>query len=260
VLAALTSSCAWPLAGFETGQDRWHVDLSGPGSSAPRFGMDGSHDHGDFASVGDTLYVSGVQAFGIQRNDDLCTPVRGAFLWLCNPKWRTSFAVDAPTVAGGTLYATSDDGKLYAFDAEGCGASVCDPLWSADLGDHLVASGTAVANGVVFVTTEDTVTGALRAFAADGCGQPVCAPLWTSTGWGPYPSPPSVAGGVVYFGSEDGTLLAFDANGCGAASCAPVWQTTLDAGVATQPVVAYGHVVVGTSTGEVVAYALASST
>jgi outer membrane protein assembly factor BamB len=49
----------------------------------------------------------------------------------------------------------SDDYKLYAFNASGCGGQLtCTSLWTATTGSNIVSS-PAVANGVVYVGSWD---------------------------------------------------------------------------------------------------------
>src|SRR5712692_3958655 len=62
----------------------------------------------------------------------------------------TSVAYSSPAVANGVVYVGSDDDKLYAFKANGCGQPTCSPLWTASVGSAIWSS-PAVANGVVYV-------------------------------------------------------------------------------------------------------------
>ncbi|MDQ1519214.1 MAG: hypothetical protein QOI55_287, partial [Actinomycetota bacterium] len=43
----------------------------------------------------------------------------------------------APAYAHDTLYLGAGNGRLYAFDADGCGAAVCSPLWSGGAGSRV---------------------------------------------------------------------------------------------------------------------------
>ncbi len=136
-----------------------------------------------------------------------------------------------PVVAGGVVYATSGDGKLYAFDAagaSGCSGSpkVCAPLWTTDA---FFPTGPVVADGVVYVGSGDGTLYAFDAAGVSGCsGSPkVCQPLWTGRA-GPIIASPAVVGGVVYVASFDGSLYAFDAAGVSGCSgsptvCQPLW-------------------------------------
>jgi len=131
------------------------------------------------------------------------------------PDW-TSFATggsifSSPVVAGGVVFIGSLDGRLYAFNAAGCGTSACPPLWTSTPTGSIIESSPAVAGGVVFTGSDD---GSLYAFDETGCGSPPCSPLWVSqpTGDAIYSSP-AVAGGVVYAGSLDHKLYAFHLHG-----------------------------------------------
>jgi outer membrane protein assembly factor BamB len=161
-------------------------------------------------------------------------------------------------VANGVVYAGSNDGKLYAFDAAGttnCSGSpkTCQPLWTAATGGNNPSP--AVANGVVYVGADK-----LYAFDAAGTtncsGSPkTCQPLWTATlpeadaTWAP-----AVANGVVYVGSDDeftSSVAAYDAAGttnCSGSpkTCQPLWTASTGGfgSSASSPVVSHGVVYV----------------
>jgi outer membrane protein assembly factor BamB len=137
----------------------------------------------------------------------------------------------SPVVAGGVAYISADDGRLYAFPAEGCGGSVCTPLWrgaTGSSGSSIMAS-PVVADGVVYLGSFDHK---LYAFEAGGCGALNCNPLWVGPTGGTIDSAAVVSGGVVYVSSFDGKLYAFPAAGCGAATCSPLWTGTGGGGAA----------------------------
>ena len=97
----------------------------------------------------------------------------------------------------------SNDGRLNVFDANGCGASVCQPLWRGIGGDDsFLVSSPAVADGVVYLGAYD---GKLYAYDANGCGHRACQPLWTAQVGEHVNSSPAVANGVVYVGSGSDT-------------------------------------------------------
>jgi outer membrane protein assembly factor BamB/uncharacterized membrane protein YoaK (UPF0700 family) len=81
----------------------------------------------------------------------------------CTPLWTGatgSYIEDSPAVANGVVYIGSDDNKLYAFDAAGatgCSGSpkTCTPLWTGATGNYIRFSSPAVANGVVYVGSDD---------------------------------------------------------------------------------------------------------
>jgi outer membrane protein assembly factor BamB len=84
----------------------------------------------------------------------------------------------SPAVANGVVYVASFDSSpnsfLYAFNADGCGGSVCDPLWKGP-GGHYLDSSPAVAYGNVYIGSGD---GTMLVYPAAGCGQATCAPSW----------------------------------------------------------------------------------
>jgi outer membrane protein assembly factor BamB len=172
----------------------------------------------------------------------------------CDPSWHGATGpndMSAPAVVGGLAYVTSqasftsNNGRLNVFDAHGCGADVCQPLWQGQGGtESFLVSSPAVIGGVVYVGSVD---GRLYAFDAAGCGKKRCAPLWTAdVGGDLIDSSPAVAGGVVYVASFDGRLAAFDAGGCGAATCGPLWTADLGGTVdVASPAVAGGRVFIG---------------
>jgi hypothetical protein len=86
--------------------------------------------------------------------------------------------------------------------------------WTATTGSG-VDSSPAVANGVVYVGSNDQKLYAFDASGSAGCaGTPeACAPLWSALTGGGVVSSPAVANGLVYVGSWDGNLYAFDAGG-----------------------------------------------
>jgi outer membrane protein assembly factor BamB/DNA-binding XRE family transcriptional regulator len=197
----------------------------------------------------------------------------------------------SPTIANNVIYIGSDDGKLYAFSAAGCGRPSCAPLWTAST-KGTVGSSPAIAGNVVYVGSDDYnlyafdassgrmlwtgptdggVTSSpvvangtiyvgsfdhkLYAFNAAGCGKSVCAPLWTASTGSDIVSSPAFADNVVYVGSGDGKLYAFNAFGCGSGSCSPLW-TTVPAGnsINSSPTVANGVVYVGSDDNKLYAF------
>jgi len=180
-------------------------------------------------------------------------PAAGCGAAACDPSWIGDTgpqAMAAPAVANGRVYVASqagfnsNDGRISVFDAQGCGASVCEPLWKDVGGDEsFITSSPAVSHGVVYIGSYD---GKLYAFAAAGCGRSRCHPLWTADVGDHVDSSPAVANGVVYAGAVDGTFAAFPAGGCGAATCAPLWTSNLRGGInLASPTVAGGMVFIG---------------
>lgn len=206
---------------------------------------------GDIVFSSSPAVVAGVLYIGSTDGTLWAYPADGCGADLCEtPLWQSvSLAqiIDSPTVADGIVYIgsqtsfDSNDGLLSAFDAAGCGAAVCAPLWQGMAGkESILESSPAVGGGFVYVGAFD---GRLYAFNARGCGAALCRPVWTATTGGTIESSPTVIGGVVYIGSDDGKLYAFAAGGCGRATCAPLWTGDLgSATFASTPAVANGVV------------------
>ena len=160
----------------------------------------------------------------------------------------------SPAVVGGIAYIGSDDGRLWAYPATGCGRALCtQPLWVSTSLAQIIDSPTVV-NGIVYIgsqTSPSSNDGRLNAFTAAGCGQATCAPLWQGLvgDQSVLQSSPAVAGGTVYIGSFDGKLYAFDANGCGAATCRPLWTAQTGGPIESTPTVWQGKVYVGSNDG-----------
>jgi hypothetical protein len=132
----------------------------------------------------------------------LATGVSGAGQ---TPLWQAPVAGGtAPAVDGDQLFVGSTGG-VAAFAAGGCGAPSCTSVWTGVTGGA-VSSPPSVANGVVYVTSDD---GQVHAFAAAGCGAATCDPLWSAA----LPAAPSssvtVANGRLFVGTTTGDLVAF---------------------------------------------------
>ena len=183
-------------------------------------------------------------------------PAAGCGTQYCTtPLWKStplSIIESSPTVANGVVYVGSDEG-IYAFDAQGCGAAVCEPLWIGRT-EGMIDNSPAVADGVVYVGAGTSLQGGgrLYAFAAAGCGMKKCLPLWTgSLGTGLFSSSAAVADGVVYIGSFwNGGLYAFAAGGCGFKKCLPLWVGDTGIYEDSSPAVAGGYVYIGTHDSE----------
>lgn len=165
---------------------------------------------------------------------------RGGIQVIDSPLWH-----DGVVYVGAQESQTSNDGRLLAFAADGCGAPVCVPLWKGDAGPQsILQSSPAAFEDTILVGSFD---GRLYAFAAGGCGEPLCAPLWTAATGGHIESSPTIIDGVAYVGSNDRGLYAFDARGCGAPTCSPLWRGAAGGPIfESSPAVANGIVYVGT--------------
>ena len=137
----------------------------------------------------------------------------------CAPLWTAAtggldISQSSPAVANGVVYLGSLDGKLYTFDATGttnCSGvpKTCTPLWTAATSAEIRHSSPAVANGVVYIGSQDHN---LYAFTADGttncAGTPkACSPLWVAATDAGISSSPTIANGWVYVGSLDDRSL-----------------------------------------------------
>lgn len=107
-----------------------------------------------------------------------------------------------PALAGDVLYVATDDGRLSAVPAGGCGADQCPASWSTGPGSRIRVQ-PAVAGGVVYVGAAD---GTLRAFDASGCGAATCAPLWTADAGSPVTGGLAVYGGRLFVGTGGGLV------------------------------------------------------
>jgi outer membrane protein assembly factor BamB len=116
-----------------------------------------------------------------------------------------------------------------------------------------VNSSPAVANGVVYVGSND---GKLYAFAA-GCatGGGTCTPIWKGTTGGAIDSSPAAVGTRVFVGSSDGKLYAFKVGcGTGGATCSPLWTATTGGSIQSSPSVDSGVIYVGSDDGKLYAF------
>ena len=76
---------------------------------------------------------------------------------------------NSPAVANGVVYigTSSNQGRLFAFNAAGCGSPVCNtPLWKS-VNVSITESSPTVADGIVYVGSFGE---GLYAFSANGCG------------------------------------------------------------------------------------------
>ncbi|MGA8533968.1 MAG: PQQ-binding-like beta-propeller repeat protein [Candidatus Tumulicola sp.] len=165
----------------------------------------------------------------------------------------------SPAVVNGVAYIGSTDGRLWAYDANGCGQSLCStPRWSSTSLAQIMDSPT-VANGFVYIgsqTSFNSNDGKLDVFSAAGCGQDVCPPLWQGLAGTDsiLQSSPTVAAGTVFIGSYAGKLYAFDANGCGAPTCSPLWTAATGGSIESTATVADKIVYIGSDDGYMYAF------
>ena len=140
-------------------------------------------------------------------------------------KWNANMGSNVSTeggavIAGQRLFVAGFDGRISAFDIDGCGADVCDPLWQGRT-DNDITTTPAVKDGVVVVSSADRF---IHVFDANGCGASTCDALWRGRlKQGAIDSSPTIAGGFIYVGDLAGNLFVFPLAGCGQDVCDPVW-------------------------------------
>jgi eukaryotic-like serine/threonine-protein kinase len=149
-----------------------------------------------------------------------------------------------PAVYNNEIYVGSNDGYLYAINPGGSLA------WKSLTGGKIESS-PAVYNGVVYVGSDD---GYLYAFNAEAntanCERQMCKPIWhgyPGVSRQPIKSSPTIANGVLFFGSDDGNLYAYNISGCKSTSCIPKdeWSYPIAGNIDSSPVVANGYVYIG---------------
>lgn len=114
-------------------------------------------------------------------------------------------------VANGNVYVGSGDPSAASgfavFATTGCGATVCNPTWSAANGGS--STNLTVANGVVYAAFSDNTLRAYDAVGVTGCSSGTCSSLWTNNGSSAYGNGIALINGVAYVGTVSGALNAF---------------------------------------------------
>jgi outer membrane protein assembly factor BamB len=148
--------------------------------------------------------------------------------------------VSTPTVAGGRLFLLGR-GTLYAFDADGCGADVCDPLWTEPVarsffdflrlaagpdGSLVTFGASSVPESRDTVVVRDGATGDIRWEAE---------PRYTGSAPGAITGV-TLADDTLYvagatseepWGFNQAVLDAYPVGGCGQPVCSPTWTADL---------------------------------
>lgn len=151
------------------------------------------------------------------------------------------YVVSSPTVVNGTVYIGSNDGTLYAINAE-----TGEQEWAFTDPDHWIRSSPAVSDETVYFGTENGVEHEGHVYALDAASG---EQNWvTETAIGPSKSSPTVADGSIYFPGE----------GSGTGERAGVYALDADTGaeqwhfeehLPASPVVMNGTVYVGSRRG-----------
>jgi PKD repeat protein len=151
------------------------------------------------------------------------TPAAGHQVW----NYTTgSMVTSSPAVDTGVVYIGSEDGNLYAMNAESGSL-----IWKFTTGGY-VSSSPKISGGLVYVGSGDRTLYALN--AASG------TPVWSCRTGSGISTSPALAEGIVYFGSEDGTIYALDAD-----SGTEIWNYTTGNYLHSSPEVNNGVLYIG---------------
>ena len=159
----------------------------------------------------------------------------------------------SPVIAGGDAFIAGFDGRVSAFNVQGCFGARCDPLWTGQTGGDITATPAVWQNEVLVASADHN----LYAFPAGGCNfEPTCQPLWRGHMKGAVvDSSPAVVNGIVYVGGySPARLYAFKAAGCGQPVCQPLWTGTAAGHLVSPPGVGDGTVVIGSDKGRLYAF------
>jgi hypothetical protein len=222
-------------------------------------GAGGGADHAPAVANG-VAYIAGsstLYAYAAKASSVNCSGTPQ----VCQPLWTADIggldSLGSPTVSGGVVYIGAGY-EFYAFNAKGCGAATCQPLWitaNFNCCESPIGGATAaVANGVVYGAGIDGIWAYSANGTTDCSGTPkICSPLWHgSDGSGSGATGVAVANGVVYasVNSGYGAIYAFSAKGCGAATCGPLWHYTSSTAVGfSSPAVAGGKIYINGNDG-----------
>ena len=166
----------------------------------------------------------------------------------CGSLWHgavTQYNGALTVAANGRVYVGTNL-DLAVFDANGCGATECGPLWTAT-GDF--RGGMAVGGGRLYASPDwihpqsDEVP-SLRVYDAAGCGAATCNALWQA-GEARWFGPPTIANGIVYTTEHSGPTQGWPAAGCGAPQCPALWSSGDVVQGTITPIVADGRLFTG---------------
>jgi outer membrane protein assembly factor BamB len=186
------TACTHPgslLDGTPSCRPDWQTDLPGLGNPAA-VGTDA------------VVYGTGINAVTVL---DAAT---GAVRFTGTVPNTSSFLTEA-AVAGDTIVVGTGDGRVVALPAGGCApATVCAPLWQAQVGSAVFVPPTVVGD-VVYVVTDD---GDLVTLALHGCGAATCPAI---AGYPIGVTSPDIAmapvydDGRIFVATSDGQVVAF---------------------------------------------------
>jgi outer membrane protein assembly factor BamB len=152
----------------------------------------------------------------------VANPNGGGTLYALNAEtgsvvWRASLGTAlgaSPALANGKLFVPTDQGNVLVFDARGCAAAVCTPLWTDATGTTGALFQPLVGGDVLYTAARESgpiplPPAALRAFPLGGCGQATCAPIWSASAAGGLSDQPAVSNGRLFAPTGDGHLIAY---------------------------------------------------
>jgi hypothetical protein len=141
-----------------------------------------------------------------------------------------------PSIGNGKIYVASGN-QVYAFDAAGCGAATCAPLWTTSLdldGGRVDAGGSRPVIGPDGTVYVGALIGGNQTLVRVLDGQ-TGAHLWRTDvhpGPGPGWQNLALAHGQLYVSDHrhegPNALEVFAAEGCGQPVCAPEWSASID--------------------------------
>ena len=112
----------------------------------------------------------------------------------------------SPASNGAFIFVPTASGQLAVFSANGCGASTCSPLWTANAESPIGQPPSVTSGGLVYTGSDD---GTIHAFPAAGCGSPTCTSLWSVATGSKITGGPVNALGRVLVATADGRIIAY---------------------------------------------------
>jgi outer membrane protein assembly factor BamB len=169
-LFAFSSSCG---ADGEQCEPAWTARAA-PAETAPRSTLQPMMAEANGVLVLGIRFAGDLRAFAV-------TCGRGGAS--CEPSWTVAVGSITPVIAGGIVYAVTDDGHaIDAFDAScATDGSACHPLWSGST-QGLIRSRPLVTDGGVYVGTGDSKVVAFRLGAGGTAGSGSRLPITTILG------------------------------------------------------------------------------
>ncbi len=171
-------------------------------------------DPGSPAVDGGYVFLASTASYSASSSTLYAFSASGCGQATCSPLWTATIPqagsirrmATGLAIANNTVFVNGVG--LYAFPEDGCGTSACSPSWVGQTDQtysRMIDNAPAVANGVVYVGSEDSY---VHAFNANGCGATMCRPLWSYGVDNSYMGSPIVINGMLYIATYD-VLYAF---------------------------------------------------